>query len=263
MIRRSDLSRCKHQRLPVQLATALAASLVLCQSQAGSYEGKSVRIGKGTAHVVVRTDANDKPSAIGIVFTPGMLDGLPKAATGAMPDFPYFLPMPGKGPKTVVDHVVINWESVGHPPPRVYDVPHFDFHFYLVSRAAQKKVRFKNEGESGQPPQQPPSELLPQGYAVPPGTAVTGMGVHAINMSAGELHGQPFTTTFIYGYYNRHQTFLEPMVALDYLLSKPSFSAAIARPSSYTKPGSYPGAYSVKYDAGRDVYEVMLEELND
>jgi type I restriction-modification system DNA methylase subunit len=34
---------------------------------------------------------------------------------GADPDFPYLLPMPTKGPKTVFDHVVINWESAGHP----------------------------------------------------------------------------------------------------------------------------------------------------
>jgi hypothetical protein len=144
----------------------------------------------------------------------------------------------------------------------VYDVPHFDFHFYLVSRAAQEKVRFHNDAESGQPQQQAPAELLPQGYAIPPGTAVPKMGVHAINMSSGELHGQPFTATFIYGYYNRKQTFLEPMVSLDYLLSKPSFSTAITRPSHYSKPGVYPGAYSVKYVASNDVYEVLLEDFH-
>lgn len=259
MIQASVPSRRRKTGRPAQLGIALAASLALGQSQAGSYEGKAVRIGKGTAHVVVQTDANDKPSAIGVVLTPGMLDGLPKAAKGAMPDFPYALPMPAKGPKTVFDHVVINWESVGHPPPHVYDVPHFDFHFYLVGRAAQDKVRFKNEAESGQPQQQPPAELLPPGYAVPPGTAVPRMGVHAINMDGGELHGQPFTSTFIYGYYNRQQTFLEPMVSLDFLRSKPSFSAAIARPKSYSRPGAYPGTYSVAYDPARDVIEVMLQ----
>ena len=259
MIPSRDPSRRQARTPPVRLVVALAASLALGQSQAASFEGKAVRIGKGSAHVVVQTDANDQPSAIGIVMTPGMFDGLPKPVAGAMPDVAYALPMPVKGPRTVVDHVVINWEAVGHPPPHVYDVPHFDFHFYLVSRAAQEKVRFRNDAESGQPQQQPPADLLPQGYAVPPGTAVPRMGVHAIDMASGELHGQPFTSTFIYGYYNRQQTFLEPMVALDFLRSRPSFTAPIARPRSYSKPGAYPGAYSVTYDPGRDVIEVMLQ----
>ena len=35
--------------------------------------------------------------------------------------------------------------SEPNSPPHVYDVPHFDFHFYLVSHAAQMKVVFKDE----------------------------------------------------------------------------------------------------------------------
>ena len=69
------------------------------------------------------------------------------------------------GIRPVVDHVVINWEAVGHPPPKVYDVPHFDFHFYLVKRAETMKVRFNSDAESADPRQQPPAELLPAGAA--------------------------------------------------------------------------------------------------
>lgn len=239
----------------------LAAGPTLAQSKPVTYDGKAVRIGSGTAHTVVRTDNKGKLASISVVFTTGMLDGLPKAAKGADPDFPYPLPMPTKGPKTVVDHVVINWESVGHPPPHVYDVPHFDFHFYLVNRAAQMKVAFKDDKDSGDPSQQPPAKLMPAGYIVPPGTAVPQMGVHAVNPSAPEFHGQPFTATFIYGYYNKRQTFLEPMASLTFLKSKPSFSAPVPRPASYTKPGVYPSAYSVKYDAAHNTYEVTLADF--
>lgn len=247
--------------LATAAATALAAGSALAEGKSATYEGKAARIGNGTAHTVVRTDAGGKPASISVVFTPGMLDGLPKAAKGADPDFPYLLPMPMMGPKTVVDHVVINWESAGHPPSHVYDVPHFDFHFYLVSRAAQMQVAFKDENDSGDPSQQPPAALVPVGYIMPPGTAVPQMGVHAINPSASEFNKQPFTATFIYGYYNKQQTFIEPMASLAYLKSKPSFSAPVARPASYSKPGAYPSAYSVKYDAAHNVYEVTLEEL--
>jgi hypothetical protein len=240
---------------------ALAAGSALAQGMPALYEGKAVHIGRGYAHTVVRTDVDGKPASIVVFFTPDMLKGLPKAAKGADPDFPYPLPMPTKGPKTVIDHVVINWESAGHPPEHVYDVPHFDFHFYLVSRAEQKKVTFKSENDSGDPDQQPPAELVPAGYIVPPGTAVPQMGVHAVDPSGAEFHDKPFTTTFVYGYYNKRQTFLEPMVSVAFLGSKPSFSAPVKRPASYQKEGIYPSAYSVKYDSARKRYEVTLEEL--
>ncbi len=245
----------------VAAAVVFAAGSALAEGKAATYEGKKVAIGRGTAHTVVRTDASGATTSISVVFTPGMLKGLPKAAKGKDPDFPYFLPMPAKGPKTVVDHVVINWESVGHAPPKVYDVPHFDFHFYTVSRAAQMKVAFKDENDSGSPAQQPPAELVPAGYIVPPGTAVPQMGVHAVDPSSPEFQGKPFTATFIYGYYDKQQTFIEPMVTLAYLESKPSFSAPVKRPAAYTRQGAYPSTYSVKYDAGRNVYEVTLEDM--
>lgn len=245
----------------VTATAVLATGPALGAGKPATYEGKATRIGHGTAHTVVRTDASGKPTSIGVVFTPGMLEGLPKAVKGADPDFPYTLPMPTKGPRTVFDHVVVNWESAGHPPPHVYDVPHFDFHFYLVSRQAQRKVAFKNENESGDPSQQPPAELMPAGYILPPGTAVPQMGVHAINPASPEFHGQPFNATFIYGYYDKQQTFIEPMASLAFLKSKPSFSAPLPRPASYSKPGAYPSAYSVRYDAAHKVYEVTLEEL--
>ncbi|MDE2230349.1 MAG: DUF5602 domain-containing protein [Alphaproteobacteria bacterium] len=244
--------------LTLAAAAALAAAPTLAQAK--TYAGKAVRIGHGTAHTFVRTNAAGHAVAIGVVLTASALDGLPKA-TKKKDDFPYFVPMPAKGPRTVVDHVVVDWEALGHPPPHVYDVPHLDFHFYLVSRAAQRKVAFKSENDSGLPAQQPPADLLPAGYIVPPGTAVPHMGVHAVNPAGPEFHGQPFTATFIYGYYDQKLTFLEPMASVAFLKSKPAFAAAVARPASYSKPGAYPAAYSVTYNAANKSYALTLEQL--
>ena len=36
---------------------------------------------------------------------------------------------------TGIDHLGINWEAHGHPPA-IFMEPHFDFHFYSVSRDA-------------------------------------------------------------------------------------------------------------------------------
>lgn len=246
--------------------TALATLAALggtaqAENRAVTYQGKAVRMGQGSAHTVVHTDAGGKPQAIGIVFTPGALEGLPAAGHAGHGDVPYVLPMPVKGPRTVVDHAVINWEPGGHPPPQVYDVPHFDFHFYMMGRAEREAIRFNSENESGEPGQQPPQDLLAQGYIVPPGTAVPEMGVHAVNPASAEFQGQPFKATFIYGYHNQQLTFLEPMASLEFLKSKPRFSAPVPRPARYSKPGAYPSSYTIHYDAARKTYEVGLRDL--
>ena len=246
--------------LTVAAAAILAATPALAAGKAQTYDGKSVHVGHGTAHTFVRTDDAGKVVAIGVAFSETALDGLPKA-TKKQDDFPYLLPMPAKGPRTVFDHVVLNWESEGHPPPHVYDVPHFDFHFYTVSRAQQMGVKFKSDADSGLPSQQPAAKLMPAGYIMPPGTAVPQMGAHAVNPAGGEFHGQPFTATFIYGYYNQKLTFVEPMASLAFLKSKPDFSGPVTRPENYSKPGAYPSAYSVKYDAAHKSYSVALEAL--
>lgn len=240
---------------------ALGAGSAVAGGKAAVYEGKPVKIGQGAAQTVVRTGADGAVSAIGVVFTESMLDGLPVAAPGASPHFPYVLSMPTKGPKTVIDHVMIDWESMGHPPPQVYDVPHFDFHFYVVSREEVSKVRFNGPDDSAAPEQQPPAELMPAGYILPPGTAVPRMGVHAINPASPEFQKQPFTATFIYGYYEKRLTFVEPMASLEFLKSKPSFAAPVPRPAKYSKSGAYPSRYRIGYDDAKKVYEVMLEEL--
>ena len=235
---------------------ALAAIPLLAGASdlSAAYRGKPVPFGQGQAYTEVRTDANGKAVAVGIVFSEQALAGLPAATMAPA----YLLRMPAKGPRTVVDHVVINWEAAGHPPPKVYDVPHFDFHFYMVKRAETMKVRFSSDAESADPSQQPPAELLPAGYILPPGTAVPKMGVHAINTKAPEFQQQPFTATLIYGYYDKRQTFIEPMVALSFLQSKPTFSAPMERPASYSKAGSYPSSYSVSYRPDSKTYEIAL-----
>ncbi len=244
-------------------ALPLAGCVTAPQQHAASYEGSAVALGNGTARTIVRTNTSGQPDAIAVVFTESALEGLPAGgAPGAHPpDFAYVLPMPERGPRTVVDHVMINWNPQGHPPAGIYGVPHFDFHFYLVSSADREKVQYQDESESGHPSQQPAAEFLPLGYIIPPGTAVPKMGVHAINLKAPEFNGRPFEATFIYGFHQKQQTFLEPMVTLAYLKSKPAFAAPVERPTKFLKAGTYPSSYSVRYEVGSRQYEVSLDGL--
>ncbi|MCB1905862.1 MAG: DUF5602 domain-containing protein [Rhodocyclaceae bacterium] len=243
------------------MSTVVAVGTAWGQADSVIHTGQAVAIGHGEAYTFVRTGQGGEVSAIGVVLTADVLEGLPAAAPGGDPMFSYHLSMPEGGPRTVIDHVGVDWESVGHPPSQVYDVPHFDFHFYVVSRDAVGQVVFAGPEDSGSPDQQPPARLMPAGYVMPPGTAVPKMGAHAVNPSAPEFQQQPFDATFIYGYYNKELTFVEPMVSLAFLRSRSQFAAPVSRPEAYSRAGAYPSSYRVSYDDARRVYEITLEGL--
>ena len=247
------------------LSAGVAATLSIVLSGVAwgqsSFSGTPVALGKGEAYTVVTTGPDGALASIGVVITESALEGLPAATPGGQALFAYKLPMPEAGPRTVVDHVGLDWEALGHPPEGVYDVPHFDVHFYLVGREEVETVHFDSPDDSAHPDQQPPPELMPAGYVLPPGTAVPKMGVHAIDPAAAEFQQKPFEVTFIYGYYAKQLTFLEPMVTLAYLQTKPAFSAPVPRPARYAKAGTYPSAYRVAYDGERRVYEIVLQDL--
>lgn len=247
------------RRLLSAVSVLTAGILFSAPANAATYSGKPTAIGNGTGRVVVRTDAVGNPAAIMVVLTAAALQGLPPKAK-PNGEWEYVLAMPS-GPKTGVDHVSIDWNPQGHPPPKIYGVPHFDFHFYAITSAQQMAVAFP-KGDSDPAARVTDAKLVAPGYAIPPGTEVPMMGSHAVNMASPEFHGKPFTHTFIYGYYNNQLTFVEPMITRAFLLSRPDVTTSVAMPKKYSTNGWYPSKYVVRYDATRKVYVIALMGLH-
>jgi hypothetical protein len=246
--------------LPALGATLVATALVALPADAATLQGKAVKVGKGTAQVIVETDAAGHPLSVAVSMTEGAVTGQPtmlnkKSAEGG---WEYALPMP-KGVKTGYTGVMVDWNPKGHPPPHVYTVPHFDFHFYAIGMKDVEMIKFSG-------PKDPAAVvsdkgLVPPDYQVIPDTVVNGMGVHAIDMTAPELHGKPFTKTFIYGYDKGKLIFLEPMVTQAYLQSKSDVTAPVKTPDHYSMPGYYPTNYTVRYDKAAKRYIVAIGGL--
>ena len=240
------------------LGTSLTATLA-CRI----FRGPAVQVGQGTAMVLVLADALGKPAAVGVALSKEALQGLPpksNPATGPL-DWVYLLSFPKRGPATGFNHVMLNWHPFGHAPNGIYTVPHFDFHFYLISRARASSIRFSHDEQGLDGVEIPPSTVMPPGYFIPPGTQVSGMGVHAFAKDAPEFHGHPFTNTFSYGYYRKQLIFIEPMITLAYLRGDPDAKHKVSAPAAYSFPGYYPTSYEVRYDAAQRSYLVLLEQL--
>lgn len=222
--------------------------------------GESRPLGDGTIRTWVRLDDDGNPTAVGVTLTEAALRNLPTTDAEACCGTEYALALPPEAAHTAFSHAAVNWNSHGHEPAGIYDKPHFDVHFYLID----PKVRAAITGEGDDRPRflkAPATQCVPKDYVMVP-IVVPRMGCHFADMTSAEFRGQPFTTTFLYGYYDGELAFVEPMLTKAFLETKPDFQQEIKLPETFTRCGCYyPTSYSVRWDARAKAYNIALEGL--
>lgn len=221
--------------------------------------GANVAVGNGTARSYEVT-LNGVPTEIGIELSQGALDSLPTAPK--MGGYEFSLPLPA-GNTTQYQVIALNWNPTGHPPPNVYTVPHFDFHFYMVPQAQRGAMDPATDTAfATQAANLPASAYRLPGYVNdPPANAVPHMGLHWTDSNAPEFHGQPFTRTYIVGSWNGQFIFDEPMITRAYLLTHPNDLVPVASAAQQAISGYHPTAYRVSWDATTSVWHVALSGL--
>lgn len=218
------------------------------------FKGPAIPLGNGTARTWISMNHLDQPIEIGVELTAEALAGLP--GTGVHQEN-IVLPLHQKARAvTPFDHVGLGYNPAGHPPPGVFNVPHFDAHFYMISLEEQLAI----------PPVSPATLPLfqlapPAGYM--PATYFQGgpepqMGTHWLPPPPTFL---PFTRVMIYGTYNGKVTFLEPMVTRAFLESGASSSLNYLQPQKFAIAGNYPTRYNVYRDAGTGSHNITLDNF--
>jgi len=236
-----------------------------CQAKkTDTINGQFRLMGNGTVRSWVKLDKFGKPSSIGVTFSETALSGLPTEMPAGMPEgmvaMEHVLALPKEAAPAGFDHISIDWAPKGHLPIGIYDVPHFDVHFYLVNQNTLGKITATGKDLTISD-KKPAVTHIPAGYIMPPGTAVPRMGSHAVDTATPELSGNAFAHTFIYGYYNGQMNFVEPMVSKAFLESKQNFSGPVKIPAAYPKRGYYPTSYSIKFDEVRREYTISIDKL--
>jgi len=270
-----------------------AVALALCAGtttvDAATLYGEPQQLGDGAANIYAELDAAGAPVVLGVSFDGGLLAGLPemlntysrcfdKNGNGTIDphgecngdyELEFAVPQELAG-ITPFSWVSVNWNPMGHPEPAPppWAVPHFDFHFYIMPREAVRQIR-----------PGPCSELIdcddfaraqipiPDGYVHPDqidvGAAVPDMGNHLIDSKSPELApgGPPFTHTFIFGAYDGHVTFYEPMITQAYLATQPNACMPIKQPQAWQAEGYYPTTYCIRYRPDDQTYTVSLEDF--
>ena len=226
--------------------------------------GDPVEIGTGIARTYVALDSDGRATEIGIALSPEALASLPEPVEGPPENsvFSWDLPFP-EGAPAPYRFAGLDWNPLGHVPPGIYDVPHFDFHFYLIPPAERDAIVPDDPEYVARSARPVDASLLPAGYVLPPDATVPRMGTHWVDPASHEFHGQPFTSTFIYGSWDGRLVFIEPMITLAMLQSPAGFSADLALPERVPVKGSYPAKYVVRRDEASGEIRVALADLTE
>lgn len=215
------------------------------------FYGAAVPVGQGVARTWIREDSAGEPVEAGITLSAGALNNLPHHHQA------YVLPFHVKKGKHVYDHVLLDWGPEGHEPPGVYDIPHFDIHFYITSVSEREAIGYQEDDLDPDP------QYIPPFYIRLPGV-VPQMGSHWVNVTSPELapvDPAVFTHTLILGSFDGWFTFWEPMITRDFLLSKTHVEASIPQPSAWQQDGYYPTGYSISYSDRPAQYHISLTGL--
>jgi len=246
---------------------AAVLGLGACASlNGGRSPGWQVPLGKATATSYAEFDSRGAPTAIGVAMPAAALDGLPAGsdnhhctdrgrdgsmggATQCIHTFEHVIPLPDAAARRAdipFKWVLLNWNPVGHIPPGIYDVAHFDIHFVMVPIAdifaieagpcGPERVRC-DQFEIGRKPL-PPNYVHADFRDV--SAVVPAMGNHLIDVTGPEFNKQPFTHSWIYGVYDGKVIFYEQMVTREYLSGKPNGCTPIKSPKAVAVAGFYP-----------------------
>ncbi|HEX6847728.1 MAG TPA: hypothetical protein VF144_12160 [Chitinophagaceae bacterium] len=226
-----------------------------------TFYGPAVKYGEGHVRSWTNITHDDQPLAIGIEFTHGALTQHPEQGEETHAHHA-LLKLHQKAKELMpFDHITMGFMMVGHPPPGIYSVPHFDLHFYkmpLEQRLAIPEFTvapnlFNNL---------PPAGYIPSGYFRAPNEGIAQMGTHFIDLLSPEFQGQPFTHTFIFGSYDGKVTFLEPMVTQAFFQSGATAHKDIRQPQSFDPINTYyPTRYNIWKNENSNRHYVALDQM--
>ncbi|GAB3826391.1 DUF5602 domain-containing protein [Pontibacter rugosus] len=245
----------RYTKIPA-LMLSVMLMLVSCDKEddleTAIHYGPETVIGDGTARAWVQTTPDKKPLAIGLSISKKIIKSLPKEMIEYKLDLPEGLDI------APYDHVVLDWNPMGHPPA-TYETPHFDMHFYMIPDAERKAIPAgPQEHAAAFEESYMPSTYFSQVEAVP------AMGVHWLSIYSPELNGHHFTQTYIVGANNDKIIFYEPMITLAYLQGLDKGQKNVFKVDQATKvqrDGYHPLSYTIYNSSDEDEYVVSLTDL--
>jgi hypothetical protein len=233
------------------------------EDQYNTFYGPAVQFGDGHARSWANITHDNKALAIGIEFTEGVLqqqhEHIPDAG-----EHGHTVLMLHQKAKAVMpfDHLTMGFMTAGHPPPGIYSVSHFDFHFYKMGLNERLAIPAFSPATAAAFNNLPSLQYIPTGYFRSPNEGIIKMGTHWVDLLSPEFNGQPFTHTFIYGSYDGKVTFLEPMVTLATFQSGVTVQKQIRQPQLFDPVNTYyPSRYDIWKNEVNNRHYVAMDQM--
>lgn len=226
----------------------------MMNSKASLYYGEMKAFGSDSIKSWVKTDDNGNPASIGVSFKNAAFASLEKDS-----EMMTMLMLPQTTGMSMMmampfDHVEVDWVPNGDPVPP-YNKAHLDCHFFTMSMSDQMGMM------GGRDTTNMNMMYLPSGYMMD-SVSEEGMGVHCMDTTSKEFHGQPFDHSFVYGFYHGNMAFMETMCAKSFLDTKVNFTTDVKQPQAFKMPGYYPMKYSISYDPATTIYSISIDNLH-
>lgn len=214
------------------------------------FYGPATPVGNGIARTWVKKDLSGNLLEAGVTLSAKALDNLPHHPEA------FVLPFHKSKGKDFFDHVLLDWNPEGHEPPGIYDLPHFDVHFYITTVEERMAIEYRPDDSDPDP------LYVPENYFRLPGV-VPQMGSHWADATSPELPPvmETFTHTFIIGSFDGWFTFWEPMVTRDFLLTNPDVEKEVKQPQAWQRNGWYPTYYKIAWSDRPGEYTIALTGL--
>lgn len=250
--------------------------------------GGIAEIGNGQVESYAEVDGEGVPQAIGLKFSKDALQNLPAdmgdgnrcadlnsdnvidKKTECLMWHERVIPLPSdisRRSDIPFKWALLNYNPHGHMPEGVWNVPHFDVHFYIESiekvfslmpgPCGPEKMRCDQYEMATKPV---PSNYIHADYK-DVGAAAPAMGNHLVDPTGPEFNGAPFTRSWIYGANNGRITFWEEMIALDYMMSQPNECHPIKTPAAVDLSGYYPTTVCTVYNPEDESVTVSVEKF--
>ncbi len=188
------------------------------------------------------------------------LRSLANIPPGAFMSYQWMKVPPSVVEQTFIKSYEIDFMPMGHPPARVYDVPHVETHAFSWTQEEVSGLTCQSQDDYTRPS----DDFIPTGKwsfdPTPdmPNVCVPQMGVHGFDTNAPEFNGTRFTHSLSVLVSRGEFMTYEPKSTVEELLKRKDFTIALPAPKKFTKatriPTMYVGTYLPAVDSYRIAY---------
>ena len=181
---------------------------------------------------------------------------------GAFMSYQWLKVPPSVMEQTFIKSFQVDFMPMGHPPAKVYDVPHVETHAFFWTQDDVSKLTCREVNDN----QVPAADFVPDGtwdFDPIPGVpnCLPNMGVHGFDMKAPELNGARFTTSMSVIVARGEFMSYEPKATVEELQKRKDFEIKLPLPKRAKVATRMPSKYVATYLPAVDAYRMVYTDF--